>query len=425
MAEDRAPAKATRKFPGWVKAAATSATGVVSGALLMYLTPLLNSVIKPGRPIANFAHQTSGLTVTINNRSVGAAQGWWDFGDGSALEPFDPGQDVVTHAYPRGGSYSIKLAVENALGEASERSVGLTLDGAAPAASPVIEAFEVVPLQRAAVAPATFRIVSKVTGADLVVWGFGDEPLKPEAMREPEKYVTLSEPGYYTLRLVAFQGKQAVERQQTVWVDAGDDKPMATLQVFHDGIDVRRRKTTLPLALQWDAKQQGSVCPVSREFAVERGWQVHEAALPQRAPDLRNAKLEIAPDKTRLRLSGELVKPKHFLMAKTMAAPQTVVQVEATLEKRSPPMSRPGDVLSYELNIPGTTLVPLPPPPPTMEVQSTRIALALKDGKQTLWNGPGLPTAAQVALRGRMIRITATDLGTQLRIDVVDAARPR
>jgi hypothetical protein len=51
--------KPVSKIPGWVKAVGTSLLGLASGAALMYLTPLVNNVIKPGKPVPNFAQQTA------------------------------------------------------------------------------------------------------------------------------------------------------------------------------------------------------------------------------------------------------------------------------------------------------------------------------------------------------------------------------
>src|SRR4051794_37146487 len=95
---------------GWLKAAVTSVVGLVGGASLMYFSPLIDRVIKPGAPVANFQADTDGLKVVFHNRSSNTTEGWWDFGDGSALEPFQPGQESVTHSYARPGSYTIKLS---------------------------------------------------------------------------------------------------------------------------------------------------------------------------------------------------------------------------------------------------------------------------------------------------------------------------
>ena len=89
---------------GWFKAGITSILGLIGGGILMYVSPLVNNVIKPPKPVANFSQQADGLTVTFQNRSTGASGGWWDFGDGSALEPFVANQENIVHTYPHAGT---------------------------------------------------------------------------------------------------------------------------------------------------------------------------------------------------------------------------------------------------------------------------------------------------------------------------------
>ena len=106
MAEEKAPSYVR----GWIKAGITSVMGLCSGAVLMYVSPLVTTVIKPGKPLANFSEHVDGLTVTFQNRATGASDGWWDFGDGSPLEPFATSQDTITHTYPNTGNYNVKLS---------------------------------------------------------------------------------------------------------------------------------------------------------------------------------------------------------------------------------------------------------------------------------------------------------------------------
>src|SRR5439155_18897180 len=95
--------------------------GMCSGAALMYLSPLVDRVVKPGKPLANFAVETEGLSATFHNRYAG--EGWWDFGDGSPLEPATPDQSSITHTFPHPGTYTTKLLVRNFVGDEHERSV--------------------------------------------------------------------------------------------------------------------------------------------------------------------------------------------------------------------------------------------------------------------------------------------------------------
>lgn len=414
MAEEKPPSK----ISGWIKAVLTSVFGLVSGAALMYLTPLVNNVIKPGKPVPNFAQQISGLTVTFNNRSTGGTQGWWDFGDGTALEPFDPEVDTITHTYAQPGNYNVKLSLQNMLGEGSDRTVAVNLVNG-QSATPTIDAFTAVPVDpNNNSAPAVFKILSEVKNAKLVAWELG-KGFKVETNPTRVKLITLDEPGDYTLRLVAFNGDQVVEKSTQVFVGMYSSKPAATLSVVYDGVQVDRLQKTETFVLAWDPKHQGATCPVTREWAAPAGWTIAEAKYDPPAKNvIRNLKPEASTDRTRLRVSGELIKPKNVLTT-NVAPPQCVVRVDMTLERRSAPVTRAADPVTFDLNTPGTTAMPLPPPPAGLDVQAKRIALQIKDGSKTIWKGPGLPAAAQVALQNRAMRVTAVEQGNQLRIDVV------
>ena len=125
MAEEKAPGY----IRGWIKAGITSIMGLCSGAVLMYVSPLVTTAIKPGKPLANFSEHVEGLTVTFQNRATGASDGWWDFGDGSPLEPFAATQEAIIHTFPRASSYNVKLSLRNFLGEENDRTVPVNLEG--------------------------------------------------------------------------------------------------------------------------------------------------------------------------------------------------------------------------------------------------------------------------------------------------------
>src|SRR5439155_19349824 len=74
-----------QKRGGWLKAAVVGMLGLGGGAAGTYGTALIDRVAKPTRPVANFALAADGLSVTCQNRASGES-GWWDFGDGTALE---------------------------------------------------------------------------------------------------------------------------------------------------------------------------------------------------------------------------------------------------------------------------------------------------------------------------------------------------
>ena len=97
--------------------------------------------MKPTKPVANFALTPDGLTVACQNHASGES-GWWDFGDGTPLEPFAAEQHV-THAYAKPGSYTIKLIVRNYFGDENERSVPVDVRAGSQDTTPRIAAFAV------------------------------------------------------------------------------------------------------------------------------------------------------------------------------------------------------------------------------------------------------------------------------------------
>src|SRR4029077_226418 len=72
--EDRGMAE-QKSVKGWFKTLFGTVLGLATGAATMYISPLVNGVIKPGRPLANFAVETDGMTATFHNRYSG--EGWW------------------------------------------------------------------------------------------------------------------------------------------------------------------------------------------------------------------------------------------------------------------------------------------------------------------------------------------------------------
>jgi len=69
------------------------------GAIMMYASPLVDKFRQaPPNRLPTLRSCTKAPPSPFHNRSTGGTEGWWDFGDGSALEPFTPHQEVH-HAY--------------------------------------------------------------------------------------------------------------------------------------------------------------------------------------------------------------------------------------------------------------------------------------------------------------------------------------
>src|SRR5215207_9547689 len=112
MADEKKPEAKPGVVRGWLKAVLGGAIGLGSGVLGVYATAIVDKVAKPAKPVANFAVAADGLTVTCQNHASGES-GWWDFGDGTPLEPFDAAQPSVAHTYAKPGTYAVILTVRN------------------------------------------------------------------------------------------------------------------------------------------------------------------------------------------------------------------------------------------------------------------------------------------------------------------------
>lgn len=397
---------------GLVKAGVTSLAGLLSGAALMYVSPLVNQAVKPAAPVANFQYEAQGLKVTLQNRSTGGHSGWWDFGDGTALEPFVADQATVSHTYARAGTYSVKLALKNLLGEENDRVVPVTVE-LATAATPIIDSFAVVPV-RDDYAPATFRVVSKVSGANQCVWALSDRSLElsPEtAAGSQERFVTFKQPGTYAVKLAAFNGKQVVERVEKVVVK---QPPLGTVTasvaVSYEAVQVEARNTTpaVPVSIK------DSALSFSKEWPAPLGFEITRAEIAPTMKDVnvKSVKVQLSADRKKVLVTGELLK----------AAPNSVVTVplQISQQRQGPPSQRTTEPMAVSLTMPGTTQVPLPPLPAGWLMKSRKLTLTLlQDGKQVSWKEGELPRHEAVQLSSNyLILVNAIEQGNQLRIDL-------
>jgi PKD domain len=415
MAEEK-----SKGLAGWVKAGVTGLISLASGAALMYVSPLVNNAIKPGKPVANFAQQGDGLTVTFNNLSTGATDGWWDFGDGSPLEPFLPSQPTIMHAYPQAGIYTVKLSLRNYVGDENDRAVSVHAD-ASTAPVPVINAFQVVPLSPTNAAPALFRLVGEVKNADLAIWSIGDDrPLEVDA--DPagsiDHLVTIKDAGQFTLRLVAVNGKHTTEKSQQVQVARADPSlPGALLQVTYDAVHVRKKETVHNVAVSFPANSKENVYKFAVERQAEPGFQIVKADFlkPGQDASTHDLKLELSADKTKVRLSGAMPRPKDSRGGSSAWTTQIVL----TQEMSSAEVQRKMEPMLVSLKVPGTTTIPVPALPHSWQVRTKSISLELRDGGRIAWQGSHLPANQIVELHGHPCRLTATESTGQIRLEVV------
>jgi PKD repeat protein len=428
---DEKPAGITGTISGWIKAAVTSVIGLLSGAFIMYLTPVVNNAIKPAKPVANFATQASGLAVQFSNRSTGGVQGWWDFGDGSALEPFDPKLETAKHAYAKSGTYNVKLSLTSHIGEESDRTASVMVD-ADSVPRPEIASFQLIPLDKNERAPATYRLLSQVKNASFCLLSVGDsrpiEVIGDGASQE--RYITYDEMGSFTVRLAAVNGKQLVEQTKTIYVSPNDEsEPTAKLQVVYEAVLVERLPRDWRMYCGWEADPKASVSPFRREHPADLGCTIVSAELvnkDDKSAAARNLKLEIAPDKSKVIVTGELVKPRALLAPKA-PPPHWLAEVKVVMEHRSLPQTiNRGDV-TIPVNLNTAMKIPMQPVGDGWEIIRKQVSLQLWDGGRKVWEGSQAVANAKVTLNNKACLVTATPQSDSmlLRIDApVGPIRP-
>lgn len=300
-----APAKEKKGF-GLLKAALGGGAGLATGVIGVYATAIVDQVAKPPKPVANFAVSSDGLTVTCQNRASGQS-GWWDFGDGTPLEPFTADQPEVKHTYTKAGSYGVKLTVRNFLMEENERAVPVSVGGSAgPDGGPSVAALTLEPVG-SGTAPATFKVKLEAKNAPEVILDQGLIDVQPEVMSGAaavEKLVVYEQPGRYAYSVLVKNGTSVQKKYQIV-----DVKPPAAgtlsvvLKVTDSGTRVDR-KTSQPIAaVAVPAKPAGAF---ARLLPAEPGWTLAEAKLGKfENKAVKNLKAELTPDRTAVKVSGE------------------------------------------------------------------------------------------------------------------------
>jgi PKD domain len=421
MAEHPPAAEAGKKS-GWFKAIAGTLVGLLSGAVVTYVTPLVDHLVKPGKPLANFNKDQQGLTVTFHNRSTGGSEGWWDFGDGSPLEPVSPSENAVTHTYAKPGIYTAKLSLRNFIGEESDRTVSINLDAPRPD-EPGIAALDVVPVSPGVYAPATFRISSKVQNADLCIYEFGEGyPLKVvnEPANEPEQMITFRRPGNHTVRLVAVNGKKTVERNQVVRVNP-PPAGMVSVKLIAAAQATRVEKSPRPeiVTVSIPPDFRDTVYSFDRIIRPQQGCIIASAKLERiKDPGAGNLGLAITANGGEVHLTGALKKPSGWGFKKGQA-PELVVRVAMVQERRTP-VTGPSEDLSVPLQVPGVADIPLPPLHAEWANAQWSLQLALTQDDRVIREQSPLPRGEAVLIQNRPCKLTATVVGDRVRIELAE-----
>lgn len=400
---------------GLWKAISSSIIGLFSGAVLMYVSPLVNSAIKPPRPVPNFAYSAEGPQVTFTNRSTGGTQGWWDFGDGSALEAFSPSQGAIVHRFPGPGNFSVKLSLNNLIGEEADRTVTVRVE-AGPVPEPVIEELQVVPVTPTT-APATFRVVARVKNAELALWSVDDQPLDlvGSPANQLERYVTFTYYGHKKIRLLAVNdsGKNRAEKEAEVWVDVPGDEPRILIYPS----TVRSWTESIPFSACIPPSYSGNQYPFEVTRNVPSDSLILEAHLDQTpSPKLvQNPQLLLGADRKSVVIRGELMRP-----AGGGVPPSWFGKIELKLGSRVPSSSPQATPVVGKLQLPGRTSVALPP----RSMAMAGMRWEVRQGMDRLMADTKVPVAQVVRVRNQPYRVFVHQEGDQIVIDTESAGTP-
>lgn len=414
---------------GKFRATAAALIGLSSGAAATYFTAFVDKVVKPTAPVANFAVTTDGLTVTCQNHGTGDS-GWWDFGDGTPLEPFSANAKPVSHTYGKPGNYAVKLTVRNFLSEENERTVPVDLTAAAPQTlPPTITGLTVEPIEPRATAPATFRIRGEVKNAEKIIWDLGD---KVEVSAEPgpfDRLVVFDKPGKYPIQLIGHSGKTAVKQSAMVTVSPPTAGSLSTvIRVMDSGVRVERLTTHEVAAIPVPAKGAKTF---EKVVPARPGCTVVEAKLGaiQPATAVRNVRAEVAADRRSVRVSGEWVVTGADV-SRAVGGSDVMVPLLLT-QDRSTVVNFPPETVAAPLDgwSPGSgPMLALPPQPRGITNLTRRIRVEIReagaDGRSQVvasgadvkfpWTGNVPPSFAR--LTG--LTVTATQIGESIRMSI-------
>jgi hypothetical protein len=360
------------RLRGWMKGVLGAVLGLLSGASMMYLSVIVDKVVKPTKPVANFAVSAEGLTVTFQNHSSGES-GWWDFGDGSPLEPFDAGQQTVSHTYPKPGTFTAKLTVRNFLVEENMRAVPVDLSAATPQNLPMsITGLQVEPVGAQAIAPATFRVRGEVQNAERAILDIGDD--RPMMITEKgpfDRIVVLEKPGNFPVKLTGMSGITLVQKTETVTVSQPTAGSLSVvLRVTDTGTRVERKEATTTIPVPVPTKGAKVFEKVVR---ADAGYTVAEAKLGKvSSPAVKNVKAEVADDRRSVKLTGEWAGDAKTAGGSDVLVPLTLIE-EKTVRVNPIVQPRSASVA------PGSPVdLALPPPPKGLTGHQRKMTLEFR-----------------------------------------------
>jgi PKD repeat protein len=439
---DKTEKEEAAKPKSWWKAILGAVGGLLSGVVMMYVTPLVNTAVKPTKPVANFEVAAGDdLKIQFHNLSNNG-DGLWDFGDGTQLLKAEPDQ-TIEHKYPRPGDYTVKLSLRNAFGDESERTVPVHLE--VDATKPRIVSLQAIPLSAGSFAPATFKLVGRVENAQTVLLDFGDDRDYQIITEHPETFETIvcfPKARRYNITVAAINGKLTEQHKETVTVAAPPANSLTAMLTVTDEathLETVTRTATFNAAFTADARE--ATCPIKSELHTRSGHTLADLTLKtaagqelhlgnQTAASLdaealglagaRNLQLVMSADRQSVALTGELVADRNN---KNAPLPSLMLPVTLSVQKKVP--------VTQTTPVATMIAVPASHAASSVTVPLPLIAKDWLDCKRTFHlevfnNGEKIYEDAQlgrsilVTVANRKLILTTLQTNEQLRIDLQD-----
>lgn len=189
----------------------------------------------PEAPVAEFAFETSALSVLFTDMSTGEPTAWdWDFGDGDGTNRQSPG-----HTYAAAGTYTVSLTVTAPGGQSTKRKFVTVEPG-----DPLLADFSYTANGRTVIFSDTS--IGSPTSWD---WDFGDGDTSNA--RNPTH--TYRQTGTYTVSLTVTDAFR-VSDSTSQFLDLTTGAPVASFQSQTDGLTALFTDTSTgnPTSWSWD-----------------------------------------------------------------------------------------------------------------------------------------------------------------------------
>ncbi len=423
----------------------------------MYFSAFVDRAVKPAKPVPNFRVEHDGRVVHFQNLSPGFT-GWWDFGDGSEMVPADADHLSIDHTYERPGDYSIKLSLSNLLGEESDRTVSLHVEDPPDSKQPKVVSLEAVRVSPGTGTPALFKVTARTTNALHCFWDVSDgRPLEcvEDEMDSQERLIQFDKPGAYVIELDAVNENLIDKAKTSVNVTKAPTGGVGVVLAWTDaGTWARTRTVACTFSDTFRPDVKGDRCPLSgrdlcavcssdqcktwviRDVQVTgaNGKQVSmggqmDVPLDPAALGLQSAQnlhLQMAKDRTSVRLVGDLVRPASKSGG---SAPSVVLQgvmIEEARKQFARSVQVPATIVVPAAGQTTTEIIPAPPPPANLvDVQPRKMTLTVTDGTTVLAQDVPVPGTKDLILQKRRCTLVAKlDDKGQVRLDLIAAGKP-